>query len=234
MQVVIGHRDPAIRQDCYADELNWAPTVWQRVVYGGHWLPFSHPELLATAAMELSDHLGHFALTGLLLDRLRDRVVTLSSIAHRQTPKLWIDSLNYETRWYQRNLAYAQSKLANLMFARELQRRLAEAGASRLSFAVHPGVSGTDLFTKSETVIDRVAKQWAALVGHPPHLAVHSTLFAATMPDADPTVYWGPTRLMQARGPVRPSPSSRLSHDHKLWRRLWAESERMTGVTYRI
>lgn len=180
------------------------------------------------------NHLGHFALTGLLLDKIGDRVVTLSSIAHRQTPKLWIDDLNYQRRRYQRNLAYAQSKLANLMFARELQRRLTEAGSPKKSYAVHPGVSGTDLFTKTETALDLVAKQGARLVGHPPGQAAHSTLYAATMPDADPQIYWGPTRLMQTRGPVRPSPSSRLSRDQTLWRRLWEESEKMTGVTFNL
>lgn len=180
------------------------------------------------------NHLGHFALTGLLLDRIGDRVVTLSSIAHRQTPKLWIDDLNYQNRRYQRNLAYAQSKLANLMFARELGRRLSEAGSTIRSYAVHPGVSGTDLFTRTETLFDLVAKQGARLVGHAPELAAHSTLFAATTPDADPTIYWGPTRLGQTRGPVQPCPSSRLSRRQDLWQRLWAESETMTGVTYHL
>ncbi|MEB3032001.1 oxidoreductase [[Mycobacterium] nativiensis] len=180
------------------------------------------------------NHLGHFALTGLLVDRIGDRVITVSSIAHRQTPKLWIDDLNYRNRRYQRNLAYAQSKLANLMFARELQRRLSEAGSAQRSYAVHPGVSGTDLFTRTETLLDLIAKQGARLVGHSPELAAHSTLFAATTPDADPTTYWGPTRLGQTRGPVRPCPSSRLSQRHDLWQRLWEESEAMTGVTYQL
>ncbi|HTM83716.1 MAG TPA: oxidoreductase [Mycobacterium sp.] len=180
------------------------------------------------------NHLGHFALTGLLLDKIGDRVVTLSSIAHRQTPKLWIDDLNYEHRWYQRNLAYAQSKLANLMFARDLQRRLSDAGSTKRSYAVHPGVSGTDLFTRTETVFDRVAKQGAQLIGQPPARAVHSTLLAATMPDADPASYWGPAKFRQTRGPAQPCPSSRLSQDQRLWRRLWAESERLTGVGYRF
>ncbi|PQM44445.1 NADP-dependent 3-hydroxy acid dehydrogenase YdfG [Mycobacterium talmoniae] len=180
------------------------------------------------------NHLGHFALTGLLLDKISDRVVTLSSIAHRQTPKLWIDDLNYEHRRYQRNLAYAQSKLANLMFARELQRRLAAAGSTKRSYAVHPGVSGTDLFTKTETLLDLVAKQGARLVGQPPQRAAESTLFAATMPNADPTIYWGPNRLRQTRGPVEPCPSSRLSRNETLWHRLWEESERLTGVHYKL
>ncbi|WP_280483859.1 oxidoreductase [Nocardia farcinica] len=180
------------------------------------------------------NHLGHFALTGLLLDKIRDRVVTLASIAHRQTPKLWIDDLNYERRRYYRNLAYAQSKLANLMFARELQRRLAEAGSPKRSYAVHPGVSATELFARTETPLDRIAKPIIRLVGHPPAKAAHSTLFAATMPDADPGTYWGPNRLFQSQGPVEPSPSTRLSKNPELMRRLWAESERMTGITYPV
>lgn len=180
------------------------------------------------------NHLGHFALTGLLLDRIGDRVVTLASIAHRQTPKLWIDDLNYEHRRYQRNLAYAQAKLSNLMFARELERRLAESGSSKHSYAVHPGVSATDLFTRTETLIDRVAKPAIALVGHSPARAAHSSLFAATMPDADPNTYWGPTRLFGTQGPVEASPSSKLSQDRDLWRRLWEESEQRTGVIYKF
>jgi NAD(P)-dependent dehydrogenase (short-subunit alcohol dehydrogenase family) len=178
------------------------------------------------------NHLGHFALTGLLLDRIGDRVVTLSSIAHRQTPTLRIDDLNYEHRRYQRNLAYAQSKLANLMFARELQRRLTAAGSAKRSYAVHPGVSGTDLFTNTETPLDLVAKQAARLVGHPPQQAAHSMLFAATTPDADPTLYWGPNRLRQTRGPVQACPSTKLSQNQALWQQLWEESEKMTEVSY--
>ncbi|WP_431957553.1 oxidoreductase [Nocardia lijiangensis] len=180
------------------------------------------------------NHLGHFALTGLLLDRIRDRVVTLASIAHKQTPKLWIDDLNYENRRYQRNLAYAQAKLANLMFARELQRRLAESGSKKRSYAVHPGVSATDLFARTETPLDRVSKPFIRLIGHAPAKAAHSTLFAAAMPDPDPDIYWGPTRLFGSQGPVRPSPSTKLSKNPGLQRRLWEESERMTGVTYKF
>jgi NAD(P)-dependent dehydrogenase (short-subunit alcohol dehydrogenase family) len=180
------------------------------------------------------NHLGHFALTGLLLDRIGDRVVTLASIAHRQTPKLWIDDLNYEHRRYQRNLAYAQAKLSNLMFARELQRRLADSGSTKRSYAVHPGVSATDLFTRTETLVDRVAKPAVALIGHSPARAAHSSLFAATMPDADPNAYWGPTRLFGSQGPVQASPSSKLSQNRELWRRLWEESEQRTGVIYKF
>jgi NAD(P)-dependent dehydrogenase (short-subunit alcohol dehydrogenase family) len=178
------------------------------------------------------NHLGHFALTGLLLDKIGDRVVTLSSISHKQTPKLWIDDLNYEHRFYQRNLAYAQSKLANLMFARELQRRLTAAGSSKRSYAVHPGVSGTDLFASDKSVFGQLSKQGVRVIGHRPERAAQSMLYAATTPDADPAIYWGPTRLMQTRGPVQASPSSRLSRNQTLAQRLWEESEKMTRVTY--
>ncbi|MFC9998998.1 oxidoreductase [Nocardia sp. NPDC127526] len=180
------------------------------------------------------NHLGHFALTGLLLDRIRDRVVTLASIAHRQTPKLWIDDLNYENRRYQRNLAYAQSKLSNLMFARELQRRLSEAGSAKRSYGVHPGVSATDLFARTETPLDKISKPFIRLVGQSPFHAAYSSLFAATDPNADPTIYWGPTRFMGSQGPVEPSPSTKLSQNRELWRRLWEESERRTGVSYKF
>ncbi|WP_227998847.1 oxidoreductase [Nocardia australiensis] len=180
------------------------------------------------------NHLGHFALTGLLLDRMRDRVISISSIAHKQTPKLWIDDLNYENRRYQRNMAYAQSKLANLMFARELQHRLAESGSGKRSYGVHPGVSATDLFARTETPIDRISKPFIRLIGHAPAKAAHSMLFAATMPDADPDTYWGPTRLFQSRGPVKAAPSTKLSKNRELQRRLWEESERMTGISYKF
>ncbi|GGK69884.1 oxidoreductase [Nocardia camponoti] len=179
------------------------------------------------------NHLGHFVLTGLLLDRISDRVVTLASIAHKQTPKLWVDDLNYENRRYQRNLAYAQAKLSNLMFGRELQRRLTEAGSAKKSYVVHPGVSATDLFSKTETPLDLVSKPFIRLIGHAPAKAAHSTLFAATEPDADPTTYWGPNRLMQSQGPVEACPSSKISRDPELLAKLWIESERLTGFSYK-
>ena len=144
------------------------------------------------------NHLGHFALTGLLLDRIQDRIVTLASIAHRRTSKLRIDDVNYQDRRYVRSLAYAQTKLANLMFA-GVQRRLTESGRKQRSYAVHPGVCATDLFARTETPLDRIAKPVVRLVGHPPARAAHSSLFAATMPDADPDLYWGPSLLFGAR-----------------------------------
>ncbi|WP_433671140.1 oxidoreductase [Nocardia sp. CA-136227] len=180
------------------------------------------------------NHLGHFALTGLLLDKIGDRVVTLASIAHKQTPKLWIDDLNYEHRRYQRNLAYAQAKLSNLMFARELQNRLAAAGSAKRSYAVHPGVSATDLFARTETPMDKISKPFIRIIGQSPFHAAYSSLFAATETDADPNTYWGPTRFFGSQGPVEASPSSKISRDPELLRRLWEESERLTGVTFKF
>ncbi|MFE2961404.1 oxidoreductase [Nocardia tengchongensis] len=180
------------------------------------------------------NHLGHFALTGLLLDKIGDRVVSLASIAHKQTPKLWIDDLNYEHRRYQRNLAYAQAKLSNLMFARELQRRLAAAGSTKRSYAVHPGVSATDLFAHTETPLDKISKPFIRIVGQSPFHAAYSSIFAATETDADPNTYWGPTRFFGSQGPVEASPSSKISRDPELQRRLWEESERLTGVTFKF
>ncbi|MBS9534368.1 SDR family NAD(P)-dependent oxidoreductase [Mycobacterium sp. M1] len=177
------------------------------------------------------NHLGHFALTGLLLDRIGDRVVTVSSIAHKQTPKFWIGDLNYERRVYQRNLAYVQSKLANLMFARDLQSRLSAMGSSIRSYAAHPGVSGTEIFDSDKTLNGRVSRRLMRAIGQSPQRAVESILFAATAA-ADPTIYWGPTRLMQTRGPVGQCPPSRRAQDRALWSQLWTESEKMTGVIY--
>lgn len=180
------------------------------------------------------NHLGHFALTGLLLDRISNRVVTVSSIAHRQTNTLRVDDLNYENRGYIPAVAYGQAKLANLMFARELQRRFEEAGSPLKSYAVHPGISSTELFTHSETMMDRVAKPATKIIGHPPRKAALSTLYAATVPDADPQTYWGPTWLFGVRGPVGKSPSTKLSKNRELSQQLWVESEKMTGVRFPV
>lgn len=180
------------------------------------------------------NHLGHFALTGLLLDRISNRVVTVSSVAHRQANTLHVADLNYENRSYVPSAAYGQAKLANLMFARELQRRLEAADSPLKSYAVHPGVSSTELFTHSETVMDRVAKPATKIIGHHPSKAALSTLYAATVPDADPRKYWGPTRFFGVRGPVGESPSTKLSKNSELAQQLWTESEKMTGVIYSV
>ncbi|MET7768962.1 oxidoreductase [Nocardia sp. NPDC005366] len=180
------------------------------------------------------NHLGHFALTGLLLDRIADRVVSVSSISHKWIRALYIDDLQFERRRYSRSGAYAQSKLATLMFARELQHRLDRAGSPTRSYAVHPGVAPTGLVARTGTPLDLVAEPFIGLVGQSRASAARSLLFAATDRDADPATYWGPTRLLHTRGPVAATPSSSLSRDHALRQRLWEESERATGISYPI
>src|SRR5437763_9075478 len=102
-----------------------------------------------------TNHLGHFALTGLLLDRVRDRVVTVSSGAHR-VGRIRLDDLNWERGRYQRWLAYGQSKLANLLFTYELARRLSAAGSPIRALAAHPGYAATNLQFHTESIQDRI------------------------------------------------------------------------------
>ncbi|MFC6010871.1 SDR family NAD(P)-dependent oxidoreductase [Nocardia lasii] len=178
------------------------------------------------------NHLGHFALTGLLLDRIRDRILSLSSISHGWTSTLPLGDLRFEHRRYSRHSAYPESKLATLIFGRELQRRLRESGSSLRSYTVHPGVAPTGLVAKTQTPLDYVSEPFIRLIGQSRTAAARSTLFAATAPDADPDVYWGPTRLFNTRGPLGACPSSALSRDRSLWQRLWAASEQATGVRF--
>ncbi|MEV4208253.1 oxidoreductase [Nocardia salmonicida] len=178
------------------------------------------------------NHLGHFALTGLLLDRIKDRVISLSSISHGWTNALPLDDLRFEHRRYSRHAAYPESKLATLIFGRELQRRLRESGSTLRSYAVHPGVAPTGLVAKTQTPLDYVAEPFIRLVGQSRTAAARSMLYAATAPDADPDIYWGPTKLFKTRGPVGACPSSALSQDRALWQQLWTVSERATGVRF--
>ena len=183
-----------------------------------------------------TNHLGHFALTGLLLDLMLSvpgsRVVTVSSNGHR-TGRINFADLQSERR-YGRMTAYAQSKLANLMFTYELERRLEAAGAATIALAAHPGSAGTELVRHVpgvlRTVYDRAGgwfKQSAAMGALP-------TIRAATDPAARGGEYYGPSGLAQLTGyPVRVSSTSR-SHDEGAQRRLWAESERLTGVTFPV
>jgi len=182
------------------------------------------------------NHLGHFALTGLLLDRLARlpgaRVVTVSSNNHRDG-LINFDDLQSE-RGYRPMAGYAQSKLANLMFTYELQRRLAASGSPAIAAAAHPGLTRTNLarylspvMTALYVLIERPLAQSAAM-------GALGTLRAATDPAARGGDYYGPTRWRGERGcPVRIGSSER-SHDEDAQRRLWRESERLTGVRYAV
>jgi NAD(P)-dependent dehydrogenase (short-subunit alcohol dehydrogenase family) len=179
-----------------------------------------------------TNHLGHFALTGLLLDLLLAapgaRVVTVSSFAHRAGR---IDFADLQSaRRYRRAAAYAQSKLANLLFAFELQRRLAAAGTRASSLAAHPGYTQTDLLRHLPPVVQAGAR--AARLGQSPEMGALPVLRAATDPAASGGEFFGPRGLTQLAGyPKRVAPAAR-ARDAAVAGQLWAESERLTGVSY--
>lgn len=182
-----------------------------------------------------TNHFGHFALAGLLLDRVRDRVVTLSSNAHR-LGRIRFEDLQSERR-YGAWTAYNQSKLANLLFALELQRRLEAAGSPLRSVAAHPGYADTNLQFAGPAMAQRtigggfwrLANRFAAQSAAAGALP---TLYAATVPDLPGGSYVGPGGPGQFRGApkvVRPNPNAR---DAAVAARLWDVSEQLTGVTF--
>ncbi|GHE38149.1 SDR family NAD(P)-dependent oxidoreductase [Streptomyces cellulosae] len=183
-----------------------------------------------------TNHLGHFALTGLLLDRLLDvpgsRVVTVSSVGHRVRAAIHFDDLQWE-RSYSRAGAYGQSKLANLMFTYELQHRLASHGTT-LAVAAHPGVSNTELLRNSPAAFRLLITSLAPLITQNATRGALPTLRAATDPDVRGGQYYGPSGLQEMRGHPKPVRSSRASHDRAVQQRLWAVSEELTGVTFPV
>jgi len=183
-----------------------------------------------------TNHLGHFALTGLLLDLMLSvpgsRVVTVSSNGHR-TGRINFADLQSERR-YGRMTAYAQSKLANLMFTYELERRLRAAEAATIALAAHPGSAGTELVRHIPGVLQTVYDRAGGVFRQSAAMGALPTLRAATDPEARGGEYYGPSGFGQLTGyPVRVSSNSR-SHDEAAQRRLWAESERLTGVTFPV
>jgi NAD(P)-dependent dehydrogenase (short-subunit alcohol dehydrogenase family) len=176
-----------------------------------------------------TNHLGHFALTGLLLEQMLpvpgSRVVTVSSVGHRIRARVNFDDLQWE-RSYSRVRAYGQSKLANLMFTYELQRRLSGAGTA-IAVAAHPGFAATELMrhTPMAAVVTPLFSQDAAMGALP-------VLRAATDPSVLGGQYYGPGGFLGLRGYPELAASSRRSHDEAVQRRLWAVSEELTGVTF--
>jgi NAD(P)-dependent dehydrogenase (short-subunit alcohol dehydrogenase family) len=176
-----------------------------------------------------TNHLGHFALAGRLLpflERARGaRVVVVSSMA-QSGGRIDFDDLNWERRRYAAGAAYAQSKLANMMFALEFGRRAAGSGV-RVTVA-HPGWTATDLGRTAGAAARFVSR----VVGMKPRDGALPTLRAATDPVAESGSYWGPARLHGMTGPpVRVGIPAR-STDRTTAARLWAESEKLTGVTF--
>jgi len=187
-----------------------------------------------------TNHLGHFALTGRLLDKLlaadEPRVVTVSSVAHRQG-KMDFDDLNWE-KSYSRWPAYGRSKLSNLLFTAELSRRAAVADSDLIVAAAHPGFSATNLQTNGPgmgpvgVVIKPLAKVGNLLFAQSDARGALPSLYAATAPDVAGGEYFGPDGIAESRGhPHRVGRSGRASNEEDA-RRLWEASEEMTGVTY--
>jgi NAD(P)-dependent dehydrogenase (short-subunit alcohol dehydrogenase family) len=182
-----------------------------------------------------TNHLGHFALTGLLLDRLLpvpgSRVVTVSSMGHRIRAAIHFDDLQRE-RSYGRVAAYGQSKLANLLFTYELQRRLAPRGTT-IAAAAHPGGSNTELMRNMPAPL-RAATVALAPIFQGADMGALPTLRAATDPGVLGGQYFGPDGLGEQRGHPKVVRSSDQSYDVDLQRRLWTVSEELTGVVYPV
>jgi NAD(P)-dependent dehydrogenase (short-subunit alcohol dehydrogenase family) len=182
-----------------------------------------------------TNHLGHFAFTGLLLDRVLatpgSRVVTVSSTAHRFVRGIRFDDLQWE-RDYSRARAYGQSKLANLMFTYELQRRL--AGTNSIAVAAHPGGANTELGRNTPAPIRIVFDVLGPLLIQGADMGALPTLRAATDPGVLGGQYLGPDGFGEQRGHPKVVASTQASHDTEAQRRLWAVSEELTGVVYPI
>ncbi len=183
-----------------------------------------------------TNHLGHFALTGLLLAALlkapTPRVVTVSSHLHRRGT-MDFDDLQGE-RKYSPWGAYGQSKLANLMFCFELQRRATEAGTALLSMAAHPGYAATNLqFAATDRFYEK-AFGWIGnrLFAQSADMGALPTLYAATVPDLPGGTYVGPGGRAEQRGHPKVVTAAGKAYDEPAWRALWKLSEQLTGVHY--
>lgn len=183
-----------------------------------------------------TNHLGHFALTGLLLDRLLDtstsRIVTVSSIGHKIRSEIDLDDLNAEKN-YSRVAAYGRSKLANLLFTYELQRRLTAADSTSLALAAHPGGASTELVRNSPTVI-KILSALTRPLAQSAAMGALPTLRAATDPEAVGGHYYGPDGFAESRGHPVVVESNKASHDTTLQQGLWQRSEELTEITYPI
>jgi NAD(P)-dependent dehydrogenase (short-subunit alcohol dehydrogenase family) len=186
-----------------------------------------------------TNHLGHFALTGLLLDLLLRapgaRVVTVSSGAHRMG-RMRFEDLQWE-RGYWKWGAYCQSKLANLLFAYELQRRLKRTQAAAISVACHPGYAATNLQFAGPRMTRSSLMGWLfqlsnQLVAQNAEMGALPTLYAATAPGVRGGDYVGPDGLAEMRGYPTKVQSSPRAHDRKVAEHLWEISEKLTGVKY--
>lgn len=178
-----------------------------------------------------TNHLGHFALTNLLLPKLTDRVVVVSSAAHRMG-RIDLDDPNWERRRYRSWGAYGQSKLANLLFVWELQRRLDEAGSPLRAVAAHPGYAATNLQTRmANPLANGVSALATRLLAQSAADGALPTLYAATQ-ELPGRTYIGPGGFMEQRGAPKVVGRAAAASDDGTARRLWELSERLTGIEF--
>jgi NAD(P)-dependent dehydrogenase (short-subunit alcohol dehydrogenase family) len=183
-----------------------------------------------------TNYLGHFLLTGLLLDTIiktpDSRIVSLSSIAHKKG-KIVFDDLNWEKK-YSAMGAYGQSKLACLMFAYELQRRFDKAGITTKSVAAHPGVSDTELFRHIPKFAYYIGFPIIKLMTQSAKNGAMPTLYAALNADVSGGDYIGPKGFLEMKGKPHKTISTPLSHDTDIAEKLWGITEKLTGITYKF
>ena len=178
-----------------------------------------------------TNHLGHFALTNLLLPQITDRVVTVCSGAHRMGA-IDLADLNWERRPYKSWPAYGQTKLANLLFTLELQRRLQADGSAARALAAHPGYAATNLQTGTATKVgDRVLAVANKVFAQSEAMGALPSLFAATQ-DLPGASYVGPDGLMEQRGHPTLVGRTAAASDVEMAKKLWTASEELTGVSY--
>jgi NAD(P)-dependent dehydrogenase (short-subunit alcohol dehydrogenase family) len=173
-----------------------------------------------------TNHLGHFALTNLLLPHITDRIVTVSSNAHARG-HLSLDDLNWQTRPYRTSQAYSDSKLANLLFTFELQRRLSASGSSVRALAVHPGMVRTNLFGHRPVQAAMIGFVGRLVMQDPEHGA-RTTLFAATQ-DIPGGAFVEPRGFAHLRGAPGVATAAPAAYDTTMAGELWALSARLTS-----
>jgi NAD(P)-dependent dehydrogenase (short-subunit alcohol dehydrogenase family) len=179
-----------------------------------------------------TNHLGHFALTNLLLGQVSGRVVTVASGAHRQADAIDFDDLNWERKEYKAWRAYGQSKLSNLLFTAELQRRLDEAGSLVIATAAHPGYAATNLQSHSGSALQGILMSIGnRVVAQSEAAGALPTLYAAVA-DIPGNSYAGPGGFMEGRGAPKLVGRSDRAKDAAVARRLWTVSEQLTGVSF--
>jgi NAD(P)-dependent dehydrogenase (short-subunit alcohol dehydrogenase family) len=184
-----------------------------------------------------TNHLGHFALTAQLIEAMAQqddpRVVTVSSGGHRMG-RIDFDNLQ-RTKGYHRWGAYGQSKLANLLFAFELDRRLRAAGSAIRSVAAHPGYAATNLQSAAPPLVDRLVMTVSnKLIAQSAEMGALPQLYAATYPGLEGGTYVGPDGVGEQRGHPKPVGSSGRARDEQVARRLWEVSEELTGESFEV